>query len=267
MVGETVKHHIFGEGTILEANETRRSYLINFGNIVRNISYDYFSDGSKDIEIPEQPINPDVEENNLTEDIDNDNVQTIESYDEDGVYLGSQPIDSNDEILDVYDDSNYLHAKTNNNDEEKKQVIKTRYNLWKRTDVPHSGWTCLFVEDLKKPSMTCEMCQKNIIRYAHHMTHPNYDGEVIAGCICAGKMEGDLEAAKLREKKLKRRNKNNWKKSNNGNYYFKYNDHIAIVYKGRYGSWSYSIDDIYSNEWFKEKKDAKYFAIKKVLKL
>lgn len=60
-------------------------------------------------------------------------------------------------------------------------------NLWKRSDVPHSGWVCTGVSDLGAPSASCGMCGKQIIRYVHHMRHPEYRRSVGAGCVCAGK--------------------------------------------------------------------------------
>ena len=77
-------------------------------------------------------------------------------------------------------------------------------NLWKCGDVPHSGWTCVGVEDLGAPVGICAMCGYQIIRYAHHMEHPQYRS-LTAGCVCAGRMEGDVEAAKQREAAFKNR--------------------------------------------------------------
>ena len=60
-------------------------------------------------------------------------------------------------------------------------------NLWNNPNVPHSGWVCTGITDLGAPSGICQMCGHQIIRYVHHMIHPNYRSLGV-GCICAGKM-------------------------------------------------------------------------------
>ena len=71
------------------------------------------------------------------------------------------------------------------------------------------------------------MCGYQIIRYAHHMEHPRYRS-LIAGCVCAGKMEGDIAGARQREAEFKNRQvrranflKKEWKQSKKGNEYLK----------------------------------------------
>jgi len=76
------------------------------------------------------------------------------------------------------------------------------YGLWSKPGVPHQGWSCIDVEDLGEPAATCEMCERMTIRYVHTMTHPQWKGELAVGCVCAGNMEGDIAAAKGREKAL-----------------------------------------------------------------
>ena len=124
-------------------------------------------------------------------------------------------------------------------------------NLWKQSSVPHSGWTCVGVEDLGSPSGICEMCGYQIIRYAHQMEHPGYRS-LSVGCVCAGRMEGDVAQAKRREADFKNRQtrrvnffKRTWKKSRKGNEYLKVGDHVAVLYhdtRGK-GSWKYSMDN------------------------
>lgn len=45
-----------------------------------------------------------------------------------------------------------------------------------------------------------------VSRYAHHMVRPNYR-PLICGCVCAGRMEGNIDRAKAREAELKSKNK------------------------------------------------------------
>jgi hypothetical protein len=103
--------------------------------------------------------------------------------------------------------------------------------LWNEPGVPHKGWTCVHTEDLREDDweaelQTCQMCRVQEIRYVHHMTHPNYAGELEVGCVCAEKMEEDYEAARRREAPLRsraaRRAKwvnSGWRRSRHGHDY------------------------------------------------
>lgn len=109
-------------------------------------------------------------------------------------------------------------------------------NLWKREDVPHSGWHCVGVEDLGAPVGICQMCGYQIIRYAHQMEHPEY-GPLSVGCVCAGRMEGDVETAKRREAEFKNKQsrrlrffQRKWKQSKKGNEYLKIDGHVIVLY-------------------------------------
>lgn len=62
-----------------------------------------------------------------------------------------------------------------------------------------SGWVCDWVEDLGKDrSAICEMCAVQSIRFIHHLSHP-IEGTLRAGCVCAGRLEGDQVVARDRE--------------------------------------------------------------------
>ncbi len=124
-------------------------------------------------------------------------------------------------------------------------------NLWKDETVPHAGWVCGGVEDLGAPVGICEMCGHQIIRYAHHMEHPEYRS-LICGCVCAGRMEGDVAEAKRREAEFKNRQarrasffKRQWKQSRKGNEYLKIDGHVVVLFRlrGEMRSWRYSIDN------------------------
>lgn len=137
-------------------------------------------------------------------------------------------------------------------------------NLWKRDDAPHDGWTCVGVEDLGAPVGICEMCGYQIIRYAHHMEHPRYRS-LTAGCICAGKMEGDIEAAKRRESEYKSREsrrehflKKKWKQSRKGNEYLNTDGHVIVLYRlEKAGNrWKYSIDNKFCKTLYSDRDKA-----------
>lgn len=129
-------------------------------------------------------------------------------------------------------------------------------NLWKRDDVPHEGWTCVDVIDLGAPVGTCRMCNNQIIRYVHVMRHPSYPRTIGAGCICAGRMEGNPDAARERENAFKNRLARREtffalprKKSRNGNEYVKYHGEIITLYpdKFRKGQWKAIFRGQYTN--------------------
>ena len=136
-------------------------------------------------------------------------------------------------------------------------------NQWKRDDVPHSGWICTGVSDLGAPVGICEMCGHQIIRYAHHMIHPQYR-PIVAGCYCAGKMEGNMDAARERERNLKNQLarkesfiRRQWKRSKNGNEYLRIRGHVLVLYKLKNGGgWKYAIDSAFANELFNTRENA-----------
>jgi len=119
-------------------------------------------------------------------------------------------------------------------------------NLWKRDDVPHEGWVCTGIVDLGEPVGTCRMCGHQIIRYVHIMKHPEYYRTIGAGCICAGRMEGNPEAARERENAFKNRQSRRetflrmpLKRSRNGHEYLKYKGEIITVLEDKFKKGQY----------------------------
>jgi hypothetical protein len=78
-------------------------------------------------------------------------------------------------------------------------IASVREVGWSRPGVPHRGWSCVDVEDLGEPSEVCEMCEQAQLRYVHVMRHPEWEGELRVGCVCAGRMEEDYKRAVQRE--------------------------------------------------------------------
>lgn len=83
--------------------------------------------------------------------------------------------------------------------------------LWEMPGVPHKGWRCVGVEDLRPDGAyggdyergTCEMCLNATLRFVHTMEHDEYPEPVEAGCVCAERMADEYDG-KAREAKLKR---------------------------------------------------------------
>jgi len=116
---------------------------------------------------------------------------------------------------------------------------------WGNPNVPYCGWVCVDIQDFGSPSAVCQMCEKEIIRYAHFMCHSNYHETLIVGCVCAGKMEGDLQNAKERDAfmksrmgKRKRWLERKWKISRSGNQYLISDGFVVVMKKNRDGLWS-----------------------------
>jgi hypothetical protein len=93
------------------------------------------------------------------------------------------------------------------------------------------------IEDLGEPSIECEMCESQLIRYVHHMEHTNYPEILQAGCICAGHMEENLTASRTREASMKSRAgkrsrwlSRKWKISGKGNPYITADSYRITVY-------------------------------------
>lgn len=132
--------------------------------------------------------------------------------------------------------------------------VKRGHGRWSEKGIPHKGWECKGVDDLEEPSMTCEMCQTSMIRFAHRMVHPLFDGELRVGAVCAGHMSEDLQGAKTRETALKNHIKRRvnwltrkWRISKNGNPFIKCDGYIVIVF-GKGNAWGCSVTKEISKE-------------------
>jgi hypothetical protein len=77
-----------------------------------------------------------------------------------------------------------------------------RTGKWSQPGVPHKGWECIGCHDLGKPTAICQMCETRDIRYVHEMAHPEYEGYLEVGCVCAEHMEAVSSAPRLRERRL-----------------------------------------------------------------
>lgn len=142
---------------------------------------------------------------------------------------------------------------------------------WKDKITPKSFWTCQDVEDLGSPSLICEMCEREHVRYAHTMQHINHESLTV-GCICAGHMEGDLKASKKRESYLRSRQQrrtkwldSGWETSRGGNLHKTTRknshdeaSHHIVMIKSRYNQYSAIIDGTKLSSWFPNIAEAKY---------
>jgi hypothetical protein len=208
--GETVNHSIFGKGDIQSVDKEKGVYNILFTEINKIKPIDIGYNFSLNTDVP---VDDNPEESFDTE---------IQGKTEEAINIPQQ----------------------------ERTIDLNEKNLWKRADIPHTGWVCINLIDLGKAEGICEMCGNHSIRYVHIMRHHDYSGTIRAGCICAGRMEGNSEKASQREhdyKNLQNRKMNflkrEWKKSRKGNLYLNYRN-INIVLlpdKLKNGHWRYSI--------------------------
>ena len=250
-VGDIVEHKLYGKGVVEEVLKTRQSYKIKFDNCGnRYIQFAYFNNDNNGIKINtsnyykniKNGLNDNIHKGDLK--VNDDKKHTSDNNENDNVF-------------------NYDELKTDN---------KQYASLWDDPSVPKTGWICVDIVDLGKPSKVCEMCSKQELRYVHYMKHPNYR-MLRVGCICAGKMEGDIEKAKKREEDLKRENsrldtflRKEWKLSLKGNKYIKFNNHIIVLYYNpKNNKYNFSVDNVFDNEGYSTEKEAKLAAFNKCI--
>ena len=131
-------------------------------------------------------------------------------------------------------------------------------NRWDQPGVPHKGWHCVDVVDLRADGesadetdyATCQMCGNEKIRYVHIMEHPDLDENFDVGCVCAEKMSGDYEGPKRREAKLRNRAarrtrwlQRKWRVSAKGNSSLNVDGHNLGVHMNKFKRWGYRIPE------------------------
>lgn len=282
--GTRVTHPAFGEGEILGFGRNNNSYRVKFDKLAseREISVDFFNKTRTLPQIqapaPERTVEtPQPTESKLEIPIKELSQTEAEK---------PQKEKSAHDFLDGYEKVDAFKLQTKESGQsttEKKQPVEQPQqqpnldnydNLWKRDDVPKTGWVCTGVTDLGEPVGVCEMCGHQIIRYVHHIYHPDYQSLGV-GCICAGKMEGNVDRAKKREQDFKNRQSRKekfksrqWKTSKNSNSYIKIKDHLVVLYHNKkYDTWKYSLDNVFCPEVYatrEEAMDAAFEALEKL---
>lgn len=141
---------------------------------------------------------------------------------------------------------------------------------WDKAGIPHKGWDCVSMIDAIEEFgdfQQCEMCNNERIRFIHVMEHPDFEGTINVGCICAGKMSDDYAGANLRrsesESRAKRRGKwlsRKWNTSMKGNPYLRIKGHIITIYRNKTGAYGFSIDRKFSDRTYGTLDSAKLAA-------
>lgn len=83
---------------------------------------------------------------------------------------------------------------------------------WKDHETPKYGWRCAAL-GVYDEDQTCEMCGNEEVRQIHTMVHDDFPLALRVGQVCAGHMEDNLDAAKVRATDLKREARQNVKTS------------------------------------------------------
>lgn len=114
-------------------------------------------------------------------------------------------------------------------------------NHWNLAGVPHKGWQYETIIDLKEDGEdyeTCMMCGREEIRYVHILSHEEIDETFRVGCVCAEKMTGDYVNPKERQRQLENKAKRketwkykDWKQNLKGNYYYKFEGHLLVIFR------------------------------------
>ncbi|MBN2021070.1 MAG: hypothetical protein JW749_12705 [Sedimentisphaerales bacterium] len=146
--------------------------------------------------------------------------------------------------------------------------------LWDKPGIPHRGWRCVDVYDLREDGSTpeetnyatCEMCGHERIRFVHVLQHNEYENKIRVGCICAEKLTNNYINPKAKEtnlaKKAARKSKwlsRRWKTSKKGNPYLNIEGHNLTVFPNKFkpGFWKYQIDGQFSKDSYPTSEQAK----------
>ena len=123
----------------------------------------------------------------------------------------------------------------------------------KEWNAPLSDWYCIDLIDIEEESsdtdlFTCELCGCNRVRFVHVMEHKYYFESVSVGCVCAGIMEGDILAAKERERLMKNRAKRKrnfpkrkWKETRYGSYILMYKNSYIMMAHSKFNDQHYGV--------------------------
>ena len=315
---QVLEHHIFGKGKVLSFDSTRKTYTIQFDKLAqpRSISAEYFSTQHTKLTLPESKEKENKVEDFITTplslkeskekelpilaqqqtiDISKSQVEEDEFTDyeilppDEEVDIEEIPIvieEPEPQII-IEQKTEKSRNKTNDGEQtpdlkkispELKKKLDAAPNHWNEPNFPQTGWICTGVTDLGAPTGICEMCGYQIIRYVHHMYHPMAKISLGCGCVCAGKMEGDVGKAKRREQAFKNKQKRqvsflkkHWKRSARGHEYLKMKEHVIVLFHFRDSNkWNFSIDGVYNKGSFATRSQtilAAFEAIDKMLYL
>lgn len=266
---QMIEHHIFGKGRVLSFDSKRKVYSVQFDSVrePRAINADYFNQKHEDEGLyrilPPYEEDDDVDMNE-SEDVETQEYefQTEEFIEEPGGIEESEELEievteeTSEPDLPVDEETSPDLQKLS---DELREKLANSPNHWNDPAFSKTGWICTGVTDLGSPSGICQMCGFQIIRYVHHMYHPETGKQLNCGCVCAGKLEGNIDKARKREAAFKNKEqrkitfkKKQWKRSSKGNEYLKIKNHLIVLFHFRDSDkWNFSIDNVFNKKAYK----------------
>ncbi len=136
-------------------------------------------------------------------------------------------------------------------------------NKLKEIGAPLYGWKCIDMFDAKGDEedelsyATCDLCGNTNVRFVHVMKHDQWPEVFEVGCVCAGIMEGNIDAARDRERSMKNK-KSRLKRFMTTHTWMPYKSGYRVDYKGKH---AYLFKDFYNPGCFCLSYGRKYFRI------
>ena len=135
-----------------------------------------------------------------------------------------------------------------------------QFGKWSQPGVPHRDWRCVGefdAIDAHGELLTCEMCEKQSIRFVHVMAHPWHGEHLNCGCVCASHMSGDSKSAEAREKRMRSRasrkknfpSRKGWKTSARGNPNIKADGVHIVIARNRDGKFRIGSKNVWDSEF------------------
>ena len=95
------------------------------------------------------------------------------------------------------------------------------------------------------------------------MYHQETGRSLDCGCVCAGKLEGDINKARKREADFKNKTqrrlnftKKKWKRSSKGNEYLKWKNHLIVMYCFKNsGKYNFAIDGEFNKQYYNTRSE------------
>jgi hypothetical protein len=124
-----------------------------------------------------------------------------------------------------------------------KAYIARCHRTLKEWGAPLDGWLVFNTYDCLEEAdelFTCELCGCTQVRIVHEMKHTHFYEPISVGCICAGIMEGDILAAKERDRLMKNRAKRRknflkqtWEEPRYGVFLLLYRGELLKIFRSR----------------------------------
>lgn len=146
--------------------------------------------------------------------------------------------------------------------------------LWDRPGIPHKGWKCVSVDDVRGDKRAedtsyaeCEMCGQHHVRFVHCMSHPSFEGVLAVGCTCAEKMSDDYTTPKklethLRNRSARRANwlSRTWLRTSKGGLKLAYERGLILVFRHQTGEFGAKVGEDWVPGRAKTEREAQFMA-------